>query len=50
MQVAKDGEEGQRNGVSIREATSIARSQSTSTVGSSNEVATKAFESIGKLP
>lgn len=45
MQVAKDTEDGQRNGVSIREATSIARSQSTSTMGSSNEVSTKAFES-----
>lgn len=50
MQVAKDAEEGQRNGVSIREATSIALPQSTSTMGSSNEASTKAFESIGKLP
>ncbi|KAF7552010.1 hypothetical protein G7Z17_g4601 [Cylindrodendrum hubeiense] len=49
MQVAKDAEEGQRNGVSIREATSIARSQSTSNI-SSTETLTKPYESTGKLP
>ncbi|KPM45571.1 hypothetical protein AK830_g964 [Neonectria ditissima] len=45
MQVVKDAEEGQSNGVSIREATNIVRSQSTSTVNNSETLTTKAYES-----
>ncbi|KAK7413941.1 tyrosine-protein phosphatase siw14 [Neonectria punicea] len=46
MQVTKDAEEGQGNGISIREATTMVRSQSTSTVNTGDVLTTRTHESI----